>query len=746
MIRWRWLWLCLAAGALGAGEPPSLLRPLAMSGAALEAVDHALIRLAQGDTNAVEALPLDAFLDPVARPDPHTPGLARRWTMALPAALARLDPLARGHALTRLDAQYRTLAATRSGLERARLASAFLPAPSAVADLASAVDRAFDLGRLDDFLGMALLLAGAGERVVDERRNQVAVRLSGLGPQVDAALRLPPPGMPLPTTGRSDLPGGHLAIRWQLVPGWVLACDPFAEVVWQYHVDRQAEITVGPGAVLVRDSTGLRALAEDGSVTTLPPLPAGATVLAIAGGCAWFATGERAWRLGLRDGVVQMLALDAPPLGPPLVRGPQSLWLTARELLLFDQDHLAHRFQHGLPATTGWQLGADGERPVVRAGEGRQWRLESFTDQLARLDGAARADLLIHAHRYQEALAAIGQPPPAAGRRLALRAHLGLGVSDVADMGEAAFGLCQDGQDRALVALAALAAAAPDHAATLRAVVTRQAVPADLLMALDRLAAADPTVRFTDHAAALGDDPAAWDHLCLGAAWTRWRQATPPPAPHGDPLVVMEPVHLEDAAQAQPAGTVARQADGGLRLGDRTFHLERGIDAITVTCHADAGGLLWRQRWRPSSFLSAPSQTIDVRDGLVQVLEGGLRLNVFDAQVGVRVATFTVDDLGSGTAFVLGATLAVIGPLGVDSGCTFSDSSGTTRSLVFPSPARWMAPIAGQLLVRGQDGVARLYPDGRIITLPDLLGRSHQAPLVTSAGLVLGDQLWRWSR
>jgi hypothetical protein len=427
-----------------------------MSGASLEEVDNALIRLARGDTSAVEALPLSAFLDPVARPDTRSDSLARRWTLALPAALARLDATARSHALTRLDARYQTLAATRPVEERARLASAFLPAPAAVADLQLATNRAFDLGHFSEYLGLAQLLASDRGTIGDDRRQQVALQLSGLGPQVDASLRLPPPGTPLPTTAQPRENSGHLAVRWQVVPGWVLALDPFAQVVWQYRVDRQAQVTTGPGAVLVRDSSGLRALDEQGTILVLPPLPTGAAVLAVAGGAAWFATGERAWRLGLTDRMIQALALDAPPLGAPLVRGSQSLWLTARELLLFDGDRLLHRFQHQLPAGAGWQLGVDGERPLIISPEQRTWRLESFTDQLLRLDGLAKAELLLQARRADDALLALGEPQSDAARRLTLRAHLSKGPAHIASLAAAPMAWCTNAQDRALLQLARL--------------------------------------------------------------------------------------------------------------------------------------------------------------------------------------------------------------------------------------------------------------------------------------------------
>jgi len=737
----RWLILLLTSAALDAGEAPLATRPLAMSGTALETVDHALIRLAQGDTSAVEALPIETFLDPVARPDAQTAGLSRRWTLSLPAALARLDDAARTRALHRLDARYRTLAETRDADERARLASAFLPAPTAVTDLTRAVDRAFDLGRFSDFLGLAELL-GPGNRTDDLRRREVAVRLSGLGPQVDATLRLPPPGSPLPSASRSAVASGHLALRWAVVPGWVLACDPFGQVVWQYRVDRLAKVTTGAGAVLVHDTAGLRALDDHGTLTVLRPLPSTAAILAVAGGCAWFATGERAWRLGLQDGVLHALTLDAPPLGAPLVRGSQSLWITARELWLFDEDRLMHRFQHRLPAASGWHLEADGERPVVVGADGRVWRLESFTDQLARVNGVERADLLIQAGRFAEALTVIGAPQDARARQVALRAHLGLGPTHVAEMGDALLPLCQSHQDRALVALAQVAVGEGSVAGPLRRLFAQPAAAA--ITTIDRIVAAEPAVLLTDQTADLGEDPPTWDHACTGAAWLRWRHAaSPAPTPVGDdPLVMTEPVAVVGPLTAV---TSARQPDGALALGDRIYRLERSLDAISVTCQDRAGALLWRQRWRPAAFLSAPSQSMEVRDGSVLVLEGGLRLSAFDLDLGIRLGRFTIDELGSGAAYLLNDSLAIVGPMGIDRTLTLVDERSAGRTIALPSPARWVVVLGSAMLVQGQDDVARLYPAGRIIPLPTVLSRSRLAPRATSDGLVLDGSLWRWA-
>jgi hypothetical protein len=732
--------LWIVAATLGAGDVPMTVRPLAMSGAGLEAVDHALIRLARGDTSAVEALPVEAFLDPVARPDAQHDGLARRWTMALPVALARLDPVARAHALTRLNARYQTLAGDRRGSERARLASAFLPAPDALKDLQRAGDRAFDLGRFDDFLGMTYLLAAGGQNADDPRRQQVALQLSGLGPQVDASLRLPSPGTPVPSAGNGVMVRGHLAMRWVVVPGWVLACDPFGEVVWQYRVDRLAQVTTGPGAVMVRDSTGLRAVTDDGSVTILPPLPSGAAVLTIAGGAAWFATGERAWRLVLADGSIHALDLAAPPLGAPVVRGSQSLWLTARDLLLFDGDRLIHRFQHGLPASSGWRLGVDGERPLVLAEDQRSWRLESIAEQLARLHGNAKATLLLQARRIDEALAVLGEPADDEARHLALRAHLMRGPAAVASQRERLLAWATTAQDRALVAVAEMPQVPRDFWLENR--LTPGTQPPANYRLLDECAAGDPAIRLTTQIMELGDDPTTWDHLFTGAAWTRWRTSRGRPVFHGAGPRVVEPSEPAPANAVEPQ----RNGDGTWQAGEQVIRLERSIDRLAIICHGRDGALLWRQQWRPADYLAAPSQTIDVREDDVLVSEGGQRLSAFAREHGRLRVRFSADELGSGTPYVISGRLAVIGPLGIDTTLTVIDALQQRTMITLPSPKRWALPFWDQLLVVMHDGSARLYPGGKEVTLPRELTQSRQAPLMTNDGLVLDGRLWRWQR
>jgi hypothetical protein len=77
---------------------------------------------------------------------------------------------------------------------------------------------------------------------------------------------------------------------------------------------------------------------------------------------------------------------------------------------------------------------------------------------------------------------------------------------------------------------------------------------------------------------------------------------------------------------------------------------------------------------------------------------------------------------------------------------TVIDEHGVSEHHPLPSPARWIVPLGQRLLIHGQDGVARLYPENRIMTLPTPLITSRIAPQVTADGLSLGNLLWRWAR
>lgn len=696
-------------------------QPLASRAEDLAAIYPALMALSAGDPGAIEALPAHLFLAPAATPDPADPALLRRWTLDLPEALARLPPATRATALEALDRRFHALGATADAETRARLALAFLPAPAARAALAAAADRAFDHGRLRRFLALAARLDLTGDP-----RVAAARRLLGTGAEIDPELALGAPGRPVETAATPAATPAGATVAFVAAPGWLLACDPWGTVLWQYRLEHRATVVPGDGGALILDSAGLRLLDERGAATTLPPPPAGARLLAVAGGAAWFATGPTVYRLDLADRQVQALDLPSPPLAPPLVRGPSSLWLTAQELLLVADGVIRERFAHGLAAEPGWRLGVDGDRPLLVDATGRAFRLAPLADQLAEATPGGRMRLLLRASRPAEALALWRDSPhlaadPAA-RALALRALLADPAAVAADPA-AALALAADPQERATVLAAAGGRDDPRLGAELTLLAERH-----------------PDVLIAPDAEARGADPDAWPWVIAGRAWSgragglgAWRL---PPARRAAVATVA-------VAGAAPA-PARRLPDASWEYRGWRYRCEANLTTTEVTCREPDGALRWRRRWLAPDPLAAPGRSLAIRDGALAVVEGSARLTVLDAVSGERWAALRPagEILPQQIVLIGREHVADLGPLGLDTTLRLLQPDGATV-MPLPAPARWMVPWGDGVLVASTDGRAIAHPGGTAVQLPDELVRGP-APAVTAEGLVRDGRCWAW--
>ncbi len=707
------------------------IRPMALAGEQQQIIDQALIDLVRGDTKSLESLPITAFLAPIARPDANNSGLSFRWTMSLPKALARLPDNQRKQTLARLDARYHTLLTPNlSTHDRTRLAVAFLPAPTALEHVQYAANLAFDRGHLTDFLGITQLIPIQYD---DARRQSVALLLSGLGPEVDTTLQLTPPGTAIPTTTTTTTPpAAHLAIRWVVQPGWVLAVDPFEQVAWQYSIDRNATVVTGPGAALIRDSLGVRVLNDSGFIKMLTPLPSGAQLLCVAGGAAWFATGTRGWRMNFADGQVTALDLGVVPIGAPVVRGQKSLWLTAHSFLLFDAERLIHRFQHQLPVAGDWKLSSATAQVQLQAPDGRQWHLSAFTEQLKNDDVQQQAELLLRAHRFDDALKLLSNFTDEHAPSLRLRAQIGLAFDKNIALPD--FSPNYPPADQALILSAHFANSDRGIGHVLHK------LPAtDLFTYFDTLSQQHPTVQFSTDTHSLIDQAQTWNHIYTTSAWAQWRQRKQYPRSQ-IPTVNTTSIEL-------PINTkliTSRDAHGHLLWDDRQFRLERTPDVMIVMCHGKNGDLLWRHQWRPMTYSSAPSQFMDIRDNVVYVHEGTARVIVLDVDLGVQLGVFPLTDT-SGTVYFLSPTqLAQLGPLGVNNVLTLYDVHGRGLPIPLATPARWACNVGGHLILRLTDLTAVAYPGAKSVMWPLPLLRQPQAPLVTAEGLHASNALWPW--
>lgn len=705
IMRWLLAFIVLRT-ALGADHEFAPLREHS------QAVMPALMALSRGDPSAFTALPAQLFSAAHGVPDLDDPALIRRWTAVLPAALARLSDSTRATVMMALDQRCRLLLGdARDPTDQARIAVAFLPAPSAVALLDSAADRAFDRGDFRRYLSIAAL---TGSR--DRQREEVALSLLTGGPlAVPGTPRSNPPPPPPLRAG--------LAVRWSVVPGWLLARDPWDGVRWQYRLDAQAEVVTGDGGALVRDSRGLRLIAEDGRASPLPPAPSTARLLAVAGGAAWFATGRSVHRLDFAAAQLVSIELPAEPLAPPLVRGSDSLWLTAEDLVLVRGALVANRIRHGLAPAPGWSLGGEGEQVQIIASDGRSWQISDLEAQLDTATPAERLALLVRARRLDEALAWFASNPglaeDPASRHLALIAHL---AGDRAAL-------------RAKAAeLLALATTAQDQATVLAAL--------ELDDDLTALCAAQPEVLIPVGNVAWDAEPETWHHLLTGRAWseraglTTWL-AVPPAQRRG----------LGPAIRSAEPPLPLRQGDGSWLNGPYRVRCEASIAHTTVECHERDGGLRWRHRWPALDPLVAPGRALALRDTWIVLVEGAARVRVLDLGNGALLADLPLHgaDLAPETVVPLGDNrLADLGPLGLDTVLHLRDRSACVNQPL-PVPGRWLLPWGDQVLVALQDGRFLTLPDGQTLALPEQL-RVGPPPSISAAGVTAAGLQWAWQR
>ncbi len=744
--------LALPQGGAAEAEP----QPLPSNSAVAMEVLKALMELRRGEGGALHALPDSAFTAPIALADEGDADLLRRWTTALPAILALLPAATRAGILDGLDQAYRACQQLASQAPDDHwLASAFLPAPAARRMLAAEGDLAFDRGRFQDFLGIHQLLAlyATATATHGDARAEVALALSGRGAEVDPSLALPPPGAPLPwTTPLSERPP-RVAMRWAAVPGWLLACDPWNLPLWQYRVDRSARILTGDGAALLDDSHGLRTISDQGAVSRLPPLPAGAQALLVSGGAAWFSSAGHGYRFDLASAGIDILDLGDEPVCPPVVRGHQSLWLLPRDLLLFAGTAVVARLRHGLAVEHGWRLSALGDQALIIALDGSLWRLESLAEQLAHATVPEQGRLLVAAGRYQEAISRLGTDPAAlapAARRILLSAHLGLGPRHVADQATPILALAQDAQDEAEVRQCAyLGTQGLDHGGPSDAQLART-----MASAVERLAAASPEVLFSPCTLVAGtrsdfsEPPARWPHVLSGRGYARalgdQRASTPPACDLGEPVV--DAPRPPPGAAALAEGEEFRAADGSTRFRDRVLRLSSGIGLKELRCLDRDGALLWRQRWEGLPVLVAPGTLVTCRGAAVFIIEGQRRVRALDLFSGSLIAERTLASaelVGADFAVLSAGRLVQLGPPGVNTRLEFLGPP-TTPMVTLPGPARWLLALDGQAVVALQDGRVLAYPGGTPVALPARLRTLAQPPIALRDGLLAGDQLYPW--
>jgi hypothetical protein len=592
-VAMRLLLLACSAWFLVAVEP----RPLLDRASDQDRVLPVLMRLSQGDPAPLLGLDAQAFQAEVGIADPEDPRLIHRWSSLLPRALDRLNPTRRAEVLAEMDSRFTVLMASLTEEDRLRVAAAFLPAPAARQVIEAAADSAFDLGRFRDYRAWSNLLGTA------DIRNDAADQWGGFAKVIATELRLTDPGPLQPTAAKPDAVVSGITVRWHRSAGWLLACDPSEQVRWQYHTEMDAQVVPGDGGALLREAGGIRFIREDGSVIALPPLPTGGEMLAVAGGSAWFQV-DRVIHQWSEEHGLRSVTLPSPALSAPLVRGPDSLWLTATDILLVRDGAISAQYRHQRQVDRQCRLALEGEEPLLVHANGSTERITALTTVLADAPPQVAFEHLLRAHQADLVIARCDADPELAAdptvRPWLLMAHL----------------------QRSHIE-------SPEQVFALAETLSEQS---QILMRLHQQEGGVWTTRLLqwcqDHSDVqvrpLASDPLEAVHA---APWVvragSWRTAEMNPRlPH----TAIGPAQPWTKPDPQPQ----RLANGGWELGSLRWTLHADIAWTTLTCENLDGFSQWRRRWPAPNILDAPGRELRVTPDAVIVIEGARRVRLFD--------------------------------------------------------------------------------------------------------------------
>lgn len=690
-----------------------------------------LVEARRGDVATLRQAPIDRLLEATGWPTPHDDLQLSHWSYQLQALLPQLSADHRQAVVEALE--QRTLELAELGPLSPSDACVLLPAPSAVAVVRRAANRAFDRADFRTYRQLAARLdATAPDWEPPAARARRAVAAAATGIELDPSAL--PHARQLADDLPAPVPSAGAGVVWQVGNGHLAACDRWGRVQWQVAVPARAEIMTGPGAAAVIDYQRLVLIDEAGN-QFLHPKPRAVRALGVSGGQVWFTAEHTVYGIAPGQGAVTSIVLPTAPLGPPIVAGSSSLWLTAHDVVRVNGETITDRWRHGLAANPDWRLVHDGFG--VRVGAGHQW----WSLQPGPASPSPRQQLAMAVASYDvnAALAAWDAitEPTEADTRLALAAHLLAGATlDHAT----ALSLCQTPADRALIAMiasdglrqpalttAALAAGNADQ---------RLVIP----VASPELALAAPVW---------------WHHTITGAGLRQWAARDYSDAAHAataaPAIIGLE--RPRDEASARGPGKAERLDDPSTSLmtvaGDWRIGLSVTADNLELSVWLQATNeLLWQRRIEHLN--ATPSQHLRLVDRRLVLTQGGSRVLVFDPDTGVSL--LQADLPAGGTLAGVGAVdglgrIALLEPPGV----------GLTISLVDPvaatparrqqqrqaSPARWIVGTADGLISAHRDGSLRRWPGGAVLASDNELA-SGPRPRATLRGLERDGRLWPW--
>lgn len=703
-----------AEGQPGSMGEPQLLTTATHDGAG-SAADAVLMQLSRGESPEWSLLPNNLFTEPIGRSDPDTIGL-HRWTLDLPAAIARLDD--DSAALAALDERYHKASAALDTSQQAALAALHLPAPDALAVYRRWGDRCFDHGRFRTFLHIADRLKQMQPSSDHDPRIAVARKLLGLD-----GLALPGSWQPGPVQAAATMaaePSG-ITVSWARSKGQLLALDPWNRVQRQFQVPRDDSIVMGDGAAVILGYRELTIVHEDGRVSR-HSAPADARVLGIQHGAVWFQLDSQAWRLELGDQSVHRVNLPAAMLGAPVaISDERHAWLSPNEIIVTRLGQITARFAHDLQLDAQARLRCHDDRLIIHEPD-RAWLIDDLADHL---DESNRFSLLLRARQFDTVIDEVAALPAPTDEQLAAWYRALAARGDQPSMQSLA--RLPDCTDVAAKAIHLLAGLIGEQADACRA-------------ALRQLAERHPELEVPLDGDPLRH-PTSWRHVITGNGLALWLGRDEPPSP--------EELDFGDVQRVSPALGQSWERhptlDHGLRVGDLLFRVKRLDEAIEVTAALfETATPLWRHRI--TSRMLLPSQNLAFDGHHLIVTEGQARIHALDPFNGTALAHCVVPT-GEALAERTGASRA----LGVyylvppRSGHTLVITKGRNATRIeLPSRARW-ALAHGDAILTGHDDGARSWPGGERVVVPEAWLAADRL-YATPEGIVADAKLYPWRR
>lgn len=757
--------MACVAGMDGAEPPP--LRSSSEHGAAMQRLWRALHDQERTDIPLVES---HLLLGNYARPHDDDSQLMLRWSRALAQAI-RHHPQNESLSAALDRALRRELEADTAPADS--LAAAFLPAPLARHMLVRRAQAAFDRGAFSAYLGYRMLLQEVGDHSLDHdpqraQRQAVAWDWIWSNPRYSWWPELQPPG---PVLAFADLEPKDWhphqvqagAVRWQHDHHLLMAIDPLDRVLWQRNLDRRALLWTGAGAALVAQGDRLQRIDEQGQASDLL-VPPDISVIGIRGGFIWLRGAEYHYRLAINADPddYQRFRLPAASIGPPIVRGDASMWLTDHECILVRDGTIVGRYLHGLAVDDSWSLQQgqlqihDQSRPrkaiVITDGYDQQYLLQPFptSTQALLLPGH-----LNRALRYQQALDAWQALEPEQ-RRMAsdelARSLIALGPDSGWNLDQA-WQWIEDPAWRLRVLWRFATPRALSHSSWRS---SAQLAHADTLQSLLTVINQQQVLLPVGVPDLPLHPSSTWDFVMSNRGLRQSLQLKAPDqrmVPQLPELLRRGSSPLQAPrphALTQAAGSIQRRQDaqGNTQrlLDGQLLRVQSDNESTSVALHQSdeaASPLLWRHRWQAPGYL--PGRSLDIHGDWLLVAEGQARLHVLHRRNGVRVRAARVPNglaMPSQARYLSDGTLAILHPISVNTQLTLVEADDRPRTINLPQPALWSVAVDDRLLVALSSDTIRVYPDGVSFTWPGEL--PQRAPQVLDIGLAADGMLWPW--